>query len=226
VVRTTTALIADDGEIFLLVAKAFLARRGIEVITAENGKRALDLARAHHPRLILLDLNMPEMDGVEACAAMRRDPTLAYTPIFIMSSAEDAEHRERCLQAGCTKFIVKPTKPETLLTVVARIVSFGERKPVRMSVFVGEETPVETRWFVATAGNLSGTGMLLLSRGPIRVGALLHLDFVLPTTRQTIRAQGRASRVDQNSAGLYEVGVHFVDLSQAFRKKILACINS
>ena len=91
---TTVALIADDLKIFLVVAKAFLTRRGFEVLTAENGKRALELARAHHPRLILLDLTMPEMDGAEACAAMRRDPALAFTPILIMSSPENAESRE------------------------------------------------------------------------------------------------------------------------------------
>jgi CheY-like chemotaxis protein len=223
---TTVALIADDLKIFLVVAKAFLTRRGFEVLTAETGKRALELARAHHPRLILLDLTMPEMDGAEACAAMRRDPALAFTPILIMSSPENAENRERCLQAGCTRFIVKPPKTESLLAIVASILSVRERKPVRMSVVISEVTAAESRLVVGMAGNLSGTGMLLFSGKPIRVGSLLRLDFVVPTTNQTIQVQGKVLRVDKNSTGAYEAGVHFVDISQTGLKQILAYISS
>ena len=67
----TTVLIADDLKTFLKIEKTFLTRAGFEVLTAENGERAVELARDRHPRLILLDLEMPEMDGAAACVAMR-----------------------------------------------------------------------------------------------------------------------------------------------------------
>lgn len=78
----TTALIADDLELFLEVARTFLVRRGFELLTAH--------------------------DGAEACAAMRRDPALAFTPIIIMSATGGPEVKERCLRSGCTNFVVKP----------------------------------------------------------------------------------------------------------------------
>src|SRR5690242_11036456 len=130
----TTALIADDLKVFLVIAKSFLVRRGFDVLTAENGTKALELARARHPRLILLDLIMPGMDGAEACAAMRRDPTLAFTPILIMSATGNEEIRDRCHKAGCTNFLVKPPNPTELLTIIAHILSVRERKPAHMTV--------------------------------------------------------------------------------------------
>src|SRR5207245_1334328 len=81
-----TVLIADDLNTCLKIEKTFLTRAGFDVLTAENGARAVELARDRHPRLILLDLEMPEMDGAAACSAMRREPSLAFTPILIMSA--------------------------------------------------------------------------------------------------------------------------------------------
>src|SRR5213594_3657059 len=153
-----TALIADDLKTFLLVAKTFLEGRGIGVFTAENGAKALELARARHPRLILLDLMMPVMDGAAACAEMRRDTAMAFTPIIIMSATGSPETRDRCLKPGCTNFVVKPQKPGDLLTIIARILSVRQRKPARMPVVFSEADSVEGPQQVGKAGNLSGTG--------------------------------------------------------------------
>src|SRR5712691_10081571 len=182
-----TALIADDLKMFLLIAKTFLEGRGIGVFTAENGAKALELARARHPRLILLDLMMPVMDGAAACAEMRRDPAMAFTPIIIMGATSTPDIRDRCLQAGCTNFVVKPQKPGDLLTIIARILSVRQRKPARMPVVFSEAGSVEGPQQVGKAGNLSGTGMLLLAGKPIRAGSLLNLEFVVPGTGHTVK---------------------------------------
>src|SRR5688572_20495818 len=117
----TTVLIADDVKTFLKIEKTFLTRAGFEVLTAENGLKAVEIARARCPRIILLDLTMPEMDGATACAEMRREPSLAFTPILIMSATGSPEIRALCLDSGCTEFVVKPDKPEKLLELVARM---------------------------------------------------------------------------------------------------------
>jgi len=221
-----TALIADDLKMFLLIAKTFLEGRGIGVFTAENGARALELARARHPRLVLLDLMMPVMDGADACGEMRRDPAMAFTPIIIMSATGGPEIRDRCLKAGCTNFVVKPQKPGDLLTIIARILAVRQRKPTHMSVVFGEAGPVEGKQQVGKAGNVSGTGMLLLTGKPIRAGSLLNLEFVVPGTGHTVKVQAKVARVDQDTEGTYGAGLHFAGLSEADQKQIVGYVSA
>ena len=221
-----SVLIADDLQAFLLVAKIFLERRGLRVLTAENGAKALEVARARHPRLILLDFVMPEMDGAAACAAMRQDPTLAFTPIIIMSGTGDQEIRDRCLAAGCTKFLVKPAKPPDLLNVIANVLAVRERKVTRTTVIFNEVVPEEGRQQVGMAGNLSGTGILLLSDKPIRAGSVLHLEFVVPKTAHTVRVRGKVTHVSRNTEGTYGAGIHFTDLTPADQASVLSFVNA
>jgi len=221
-----TALIADDLKMFLLVAKTFLEGRGIGVFTAENGAKALEMARARHPRLILLDLMMPVMDGAEACAEMRRDPAMAFTPIIIMSATSTPDIRDRCLKAGCTNFVVKPQKPGDLLTIIARILSVRQRKPARMPVVFSDAGSVEGLQQVGKAGNLSGTGMLLLAGKPIRAGSILNLEFVVPGTGHTVKVQAKVPRVDQDTEGTYGAGLHFLGLSETDQQQIVAYVSA
>lgn len=221
-----TALIADDLKMFVFVAKTFLEGRGIEVLTAENGVKALELARARRPRLILLDLQMPEMDGADACAAMRQDPALAFTPIIIMSATGSPEIRARCLAAGCTNFVVKPPNPGDLLAIIARIVSIRERKPTHMSVVFSDAGPGGERQQVGRAGNISGTGMLLLTGKPVRTGSMLNLGFVVPGTNHPVQVQAKVMRVDQDTQGTYGAGVHFLGLNETDQQQIIAYVTA
>jgi len=226
VLSPPTALIADDLEMFLVVAKTFLEGRGIGVFTAENGAKALDLARTRRPRLILLDLVMPVMDGAEACIEMRRDPGLAFTPIIIMSATGGPDVRERCLQAGCTDFVVKPQKPSDLLSIIAHILLVRQRKTVRMPVVYNEAGPASGPQLIGRAGNLSGTGMLLLAGKPIRNSSLLDLEFVVPESNHPVKVQGKVARVDQDTEGTYGAGVHFLGLNDADQQQLLAYVSA
>ncbi len=222
----TTVLIADDLKTFLKIEKTFLTRAGFEVLTAENGERAVELARDRHPRLILLDLEMPEMDGAVACAAMRREPSLAFTPILIMSATGGPEIRDRCLKAGCTEFVVKPENPEKLLELVARMLLAGQRKVARMTILYNEAGTAGGRQVVGMASNLSGTGLFLSTGRPVRTGLVLQLEFLIPKSTHTVTVKGKVTRVTQNAEGTYEAGVHFIDLSQTDQQQILDFISS
>src|SRR5262245_58494477 len=95
-----TVLIADDLKFFVEIETTYLKRGGFAVLTATTGEEAVEIAQKRQPNLVLLDLEMPKMDGASACAAMRRVPALAATPIIIMSATGTPENRERCLKAG------------------------------------------------------------------------------------------------------------------------------
>ena len=223
---TTTVLIGERFKRFLQFETSFLAHRGFEILTASDGTRAVELARARHPRLILLDLEMGTTDGATACAAMRRDPTLAFTPIVILSEADAPEERERCLKAGCTKFVVKPPKPAEVLGSIAQMLSVRQRKVARMPVVFNLIETSGGRQIVGMASDLSGTGLLLLAQRLILVGAELKLEFVIPTTNETVKVKGKVIRTSQNAEGSYEIGVHFVDLPRETQQQIVDYVSS
>lgn len=221
-----TVLIADNLKALLEIEKNFLMRAGFEVLTAESGSRAVEVAREKVPRLILLDLEMPEMDGAAACAAMRREPLLAQTPIIIMSATDSPDIRGRCIKAGCTDFVAKPRKPEELLEVVARSLSIGERKALRVRVTFKVAVDVDRRRLMGKASNLSATGLLLISDTTLPLGSVLPLEFVVPRTDRPVKVRGKVVRVGWNADGTCEAGIHFIDLSQTDQQQILNFTSS
>src|SRR3989442_7950329 len=128
----TSVLIADSLKALLPNENTFLMRGGVEVLTAEDGARAVELAREKVPRLILLDLEMRRMDGAAACAAMRPELSLAFTPILIMRGIDSPEIPDRCLRGGCTQLVGKPPEPDRPLAILVRILSMRERKTPRV----------------------------------------------------------------------------------------------
>jgi len=225
-VAAITILIADNLKTLLQIEKNFLMRAGFEVLAAESGPKAVELAREKTPRLILLDLEMRELDGAAACAAMRGEAALAKTPIIIMSSSYTPEIRERCAKAGSTECVVKPHKPEELLGLVARILSIGERKALRVRVVFSVTGEMNRQRVVGNAANLSATGLLLVGNETIPLGSVLDLQFAVPNMDHPIKVKGKVVRVGWSQDGTCEAGIQFADISQADQKEILAFTSS
>jgi CheY-like chemotaxis protein len=221
-----TVLIADDVKLFLEIEKSYLMRGGFDVLTAASGKAAVALARERQPALVLLDLEMPEMDGAAACAAMRQVPELAQTPIIIMSATDTPQARERCRKAGCTEFVVKPEKPEELLGVVARTLAIRQRQAARITVvFDVAGSPGEPQ-IVGRARNLSVQGMLLETPGPLKAGSMLHLEFYLPRLLWQVKVKGKVLRAAKGADGAHEAGIQFIDLSPTDQEQILDFVSA
>src|ERR1051325_6965631 len=91
----------------------------------------------------------------------------------------------------------------------------GRARRVRSAVVFRETAPAAGRQQIGRAGNLSGTGMLLLAGKPIRNSSLLELEFVVPESNHPVKVQGKVARVDQDSEGTYGAGVHFLSLNAA-----------
>jgi CheY-like chemotaxis protein len=114
-----TVLVADDEFGILLVLEMVLSEAGYRVLTAGNGRQAVELAVADPPDLILLDWMMPVMDGPASAAAIRMDPALAGIPIVIMSGAPEAALRRQFdSYAG---FLQKPFRDTEVLEMVAQV---------------------------------------------------------------------------------------------------------
>jgi uncharacterized protein (TIGR02266 family) len=225
-VAKITVLIADDLKFFLEVEKSFLQRGGFDVLTAESGAKALEIARQRRPHLILIDLEMPQMDGAAACAAMRQEPSLAATPIILMSATGSEENRRRCLLAGCTEFVVKPKEPEDLLGLVARVLAVKQRESKRITVVFNVAGTAAGKQIIGQAKDLSEGGMLLETTEALAPGAALALEFFLPESHHFVKVRGEVRRSDRATDGTYRVGVRFTDLDPTDQEQILDYLAS
>jgi len=108
-------LLIEDNEQNLYLTTFLLEKGGHEVIQARSGTEGIALAARLRPDLILLDIQLPEMDGYAVARALRRDARLKDVPIVAVTSYAMVGDRERALEAGCTAYIEKPINPETFL---------------------------------------------------------------------------------------------------------------
>lgn len=119
--RKSRILIADDRASSRELLRLVLEGVGYEVIEAEDGQAALDRARDTTPALILLDLQMPRLDGYQVLAALRSDDRFRDLPILALTASAMRGDRERILEAGFTDYLAKPAGPELLRETVARL---------------------------------------------------------------------------------------------------------
>ena len=111
-------LIVDDNPINLQVLRKTLSRTGHPLLTAENGEQALEMAREHHPSLILLDIMMPGMDGYEVCEKIKADPETDGAAVIFLSALEDSSAKLKGFAVGGVDYISKPFQADE---VVARV---------------------------------------------------------------------------------------------------------
>ena len=115
-------LIAEDSPIILNVLQSTLAAQGYQVALAEDGAAALALARQLHPALVVMDIQMPKLDGLEAIRQMRADPALAAIPVLALTALAMPDDRRRCLEAGANDYLSKPVNLKEFISVVRRLV--------------------------------------------------------------------------------------------------------
>jgi two-component system alkaline phosphatase synthesis response regulator PhoP len=118
---TKRILVVDDDRDMLTLNQLTLQRAGWEILAAQDGQQALDLADKQPPDLILLDLMMPGMDGYEVCRRLRADPRFANIPIIALTAVPAGAGHLAALDAGMTAIITKPIRPPDL---VARLQTY------------------------------------------------------------------------------------------------------
>lgn len=112
-------LIVDDEQIIVEVIQLALGTdSNFEMIGAENGETALRLAKERQPDLVLMDVDMPKMDGIEACRALKSNATTSGIPVIMLSAMAQQRDVQRGLAAGADSYITKPFSPSSLLKQV------------------------------------------------------------------------------------------------------------
>ena len=116
--KTFKLLLVDDEPDILEILSYPLKNEGFQVHTANNGLEAIKLAKDIQPHLIVLDVMMPEMDGIEACEIIRKDPKISNTLITFLSARGEDYSKIAGFNAGADDYITKPIKPKVLVSKV------------------------------------------------------------------------------------------------------------
>ncbi|MBC7870144.1 MAG: response regulator [Chitinophagaceae bacterium] len=111
-------LYVEDNEQNMRLVRKILVHAGYDVIEAEDGLTGLDAAAREVPDLILMDVNLPDIDGLEATARLKRTPNLARIPVIALTANAMVGDREKALEAGCDGYLPKPISRTDLLSVV------------------------------------------------------------------------------------------------------------
>ena len=111
-------LLVDDNEINLSTVGDYLRAQDFCVIFARNGLEAIQVVRDRKPQLVLMDIQMPVMDGIDAISILRADPTFASLPILALTSRAMVGDRERCIAAGANDYLAKPVQLKQLTHVI------------------------------------------------------------------------------------------------------------
>ncbi len=123
----TKILIVDDEEDILEFVSYNLKKEGFQVVTANNGMRGIELAKAEKPQLILLDIMMPEMDGIDVCRSLRKLDEFNQTMITFLTARGEDFTQISALEAGGDDFISKPIRPRVLVSRIKALLRRTER---------------------------------------------------------------------------------------------------
>ena len=115
-----TILVVEDNEQNLYLMRFLLERHGFNVVAVMNGRDAVNVAEKTRPHLVLLDIQLPGIDGYTVAAALRRSAIVAQVPIVAVTSYAMVGDKEKALGAGATDYIEKPIDPETFVARISK----------------------------------------------------------------------------------------------------------
>jgi CheY-like chemotaxis protein len=208
-----TILLVDDTRSFLDLETTFLQRAECRVLTASTGLEAVRLARAERPDLIVLDLEMPEMNGIQACRILKADPSTQRTPIVVLTSMQMEDEARR---AGAEHYVRKPIDETRFLSELKKFLPIHERADARVAIdvpisFWRDGEPSSGRLL-----NLSRSGLFVATENPQPVGARLEISFSLPHdfSGKRISAEAMVVRASAEPKGF---GARFFQISSGAR---------
>jgi CheY-like chemotaxis protein len=175
-----TILLVDDVRMFLEIQREYLQDSPVKVMTAKNGVEALHAIGSKRPNLIFMDLEMPQMNGVDCCRAIKSQPELAGIPVVMITAKDDEASRINCRHAGCNDFLTKPLDRNLFLDTAGRFVAGIERRQKRGPISVPGVLGSRGMTFHCMLHDLSVGGAFITTDFCGEVNRLVQLSFTLP----------------------------------------------
>lgn len=228
-VKKEKILIADDMETFLKLEKMLLERSGYEIIMAKSGGEAIKKVQLERPRLVFIDLMMPDMNGDAVCRFIKSNKATRHIPVIMVTTKSDAESRSRCEQAGCDDYITKPVTQRDLFEKIKTYVPVERRAFHRASLRVTTTTTGKSVTFSDFTYDVSEGGIFIETDITLPSGVVVDLEFTLPDEPVAIRAHGRVARsISTEQAGPGRpsgIGIQFTEIAPADVGKIRSYVE-
>lgn len=220
-------LLVDDMRHFLDLEVSFLKRADVQILTARDGPEALLKTRVEKPDLVILDIEMPQMSGIECCRIIKTDSAVKHIPVVIMTAHEK---KDEGFKAGCNDFLVKPIDEDDFLRVIKKFVPLKEREVKRMAISIEVGYEFDKQKLLAYTRDISLTGIFVITRDLLPLGCELDLELVVPPadrgskeppTAVRTRAQiVRQEKEETLGVRISGVGLKFLDLEPSAKKAL------
>ncbi len=176
-------LVVDDEPDLLELVSYNLKKEGYKVITAPDGEDALDKMRKGPLDLVILDLMLPGIQGVELCRMIRNNPKTESVPVIMLTARGEVSDRIRGLETGADDYLVKPFNPKELIARVKAVLRRTGGRPLQAKILAIGDLRIDTETYTATKGgaplNLSATEFKLLQFLAERKGRVFSREQLL-----------------------------------------------
>ncbi|MBN1882507.1 MAG: response regulator [Deltaproteobacteria bacterium] len=219
-------LIVDDVNFFLDVQRHMLSQVECDILTARSGLEALRIIKKNRPQLVLLDYNMPDLNGDKTCEIVKRDPRYRDIPIVIVSSEPGEDVKNRCLAAGADYYLTKPVDQMEFIEAVSRLLRvrsslYYPRVFLRSEVYLRGKGEIQRMMTV----DISLTGIFLETTNPVEVGETVTVHLTIPVPRKNIEVTARVTKIvteeEMQKTGLFPgMALEFLSLDLEDRRYI------
>jgi CheY-like chemotaxis protein len=213
-------LLSDGDKVFLELCKVHLRKSGVDILTCQNGKDALDIIRSKRPHLAVMAAEMPIISGFDCCREMKTDETLQTIPVLLTLSSGKWEEVDRCHQAGCNEVLIKPINRHIFYSVISKYVTLNKRTASRFRVRIPVNlTCGDGQRDSGYSVNISTKGIFVESEATADVNSIISINFKLPSNNMEITCKARVSSICHNYSAPKSpfpkgLGMEFVDLSE------------
>ena len=191
-------LLVDDVEFIVDVMASYLKNSPVSTFRANNGKAAIDMALLHWPDLIVMDVAMPEMDGIEACRQIKVNEKLSHVPVILIYDPERDASAAELKAFGCDDVITKPLAREDFLTTTHQHLFHIERRERRAACQTTVSFAAEGATDQGLGVDISRSGMYVEYRGKALRKSNVDVSFLLATvSEKLVQAKGRIVWVNQ-----------------------------
>lgn len=218
-------LIVDDVALLRTIAKNYFNRNEFLLTTARSVTEALRVATAIRPHLIIMDVDMPEQDGISGCRQIKNHPALFTIPVILVSR-NDAGEVEKCWQAGCDAVLPRPLNRRELVAVAQKLLTLADRAAPRIDHNIllnyGQSETMEWHDYAVNIGN---GGLYVATANALPVGTRLYLELIIPGLKEPTRCRGRVAWLNTPEKSLRPdlpvgIGIEFTELSGVARKEL------
>jgi CheY-like chemotaxis protein len=183
---TPKILLVDDTRLFLELEKSFLKCSSARILTARNGREALEIIKTERPDLVYMDLHMPEMDGAECCAALKADPVLRSIPVIMVTSAGKEADILLCKEAGCDEFLTKPINRRLFLEKGRHFLDNLDRRETRVSCRAPTRFKALKLHLSGVSVDISKGGLYLATEYALEASTTVEISLTLPESDITL----------------------------------------